>query len=167
MRFIVILAVMLAAFSGPAWAQTAPNASRESHLHLAERYLELTQGGDLLKQFRSQIEDGFDVAELPADQRTWMVDSLTAIFTDVMGTVMTEMRDDVADSFTVPELEAAIAFYQSPIGRSVVRKQVTLSMEMQQTMMPLLVPRMTELSEKFCVRFDCTALADAAGKSSR
>lgn len=167
MRFIVILVFMLTAFVGPACAQSAPPLSRESHLHLAERYLELTQGGDLLKQLRDQIEEGYGEAEMPADQRAWLVDNFTDMFTEVMTAVIADMRDDVADSFTVPELEAAIAFYQSPLGRSVVRKQVALSTEMQQAMMPLLLPRMTELTEKFCVRFDCSALAGAAAKSGR
>lgn len=166
MRFIVILAVMLAAIAGPACAQTGP-APTESHLHLAERYLELTQGGELLKQMRGQIEEGYRAAEMPADQRAWIVDNFTDMFTGVMTTVIAELRDDVADSFTVAELEAAIAFYQSPVGRSVVRKQVELNTEMQQVMMPLLVPRMTELMEKFCLRFDCAALAESAAKSGR
>ena len=73
-------------------------------------------------------------------------------------------RDDVADSFTVQELEAAIAFYDSPIGRSVVRNQVDLNAELQEVMMRLLIPRVTDLMEKYCLRFDCTAVADAAAK---
>lgn len=167
MRIIVILAVLLAAWAGPAVAQTAPNPARQSHLDLAERYLDLTQGGDLLKQMRGQIEEGYGESDLPAEQRAWMVENFSEMFTEVMATTLVEMRDDVADSFTVQELETAIAFYQSPIGRSVVRKQVDMNLEIQQVMMPLLAPRMTDLMEKFCLRFDCAALGEAAAKQGR
>lgn len=164
MRIIAILAVILAVWAGPVRAQTAPDAARQNHLNLAEQYLELTQGGDLVKQMRRQIEDGYGDAELPPEQRAWLVDSMTDMFEDVMARTIVELRDDVADSFTVQELEAAIAFYDSQIGRSVVRNQVDLNAELQEVMMRLLVPRITDLMEKYCLRYDCTALGDAAAK---
>lgn len=167
MRIIVIVAVLLAAWAGPALAQTGPDPARQNHLDLADRYLELTQGGDLVKQMRGQIEEGYGDSGLPAEQRAWMVENFSEMFTSVMAAVMVEMRDDVADSFTVQELETAIAFYASPIGRSVVRKQVDMNVEIQQVMTPLLVPRMTELMEKFCLRFDCAVLGEAAAKQGR
>ena len=152
MRIIAILAVILAVWAGPVLAQTAPDAARQNHLDLAEQYLELTQGGDLVKQMRRQIEDGYDDTDVPPDQRAWLVDSMAGMFADVMALTIVELRDDVADSFTVQELESAIAFYQSPIGRSVVRNQVDLNAELQDVMMRLLVPRITDLMEKYCLR---------------
>ena len=164
MRVIAILAVILAVWAGPVLAQTAPDAARRNHLDLAEQYLELTQGGDLVKQMRRQIEDGYGEAELPPQQRAWLVDSMTAMFADVMALTIIELRDDVADSFTVQELETAIAFYGSPVGRSVVRNQVDLNVELQTVMTRLLVPRVTDLMEKYCLRFDCTATGGATAK---
>lgn len=164
MRIIAILAVILTVWAGPVMAQTAPDAARQSHLDLAERYLELTQGGDLVKQMRSQIEESYAQADLPAAQRTWLVTSMADMFTEVMALTLVEMRDDVADSFTVEELESAIAFYDSPTGRSVVRKQVELNVELQQVITRLLMPRMTDMMEKFCLRFDCSAMGGAAAK---
>lgn len=169
MRIIVILAVLLAAWAGPVRAQATPepDAARLAHLELAGRYLELTQGGDLLKQMRGQIEAGYGESGLPAEQGAWMAEHFSVMFSEVAAAAILELRDDVADSFTVPELEGAIAFYGSPIGRSVVRKQVDMNVEIQQVMMPLLMPRMGELMEKFCLRFDCAALGDAAAKQAR
>ena len=181
MRVIAIIsAAVLAITAGPALAQEAPepllrvvreepapDPARQSHLDLAERYLELTQGGDLVKQMRGQMEQNYGASGLPADQRAWMVESMADLLAEVLTLTIEELRDDVADSFTVQELETAIAFYDSPIGRSVVRKQVDMNMELQQVMMPLLMPRMASLMEKFCVRFDCSALGEAAAKSLR
>lgn len=181
MRVIAIIsAAALTVAVGPALAQTAPepllrvvteapasDAARQGHLQLAERYLELTQGGDLVKQMRGQIEQGYDASGMPADQRDWMAESMGDLLAEVMELAIAELRDDVADSFTLQELETAIAFYDSPIGRSVVRKQLDMNMELQEVMMPLLMPRMTSLAEKFCLRFDCSALGEAAAKEFR
>jgi len=181
MRVIAIIsAAALAIAAGPALAQTAPepllrvvtgesapDPARENHLELAERYLELTQGGDLVKQMRGQMEESYGASGMPTEQRDWMVQSMGDLLAEVMNLAIVELRDDVADSFTVQELETAIAFYDSPIGRSVVRKQVDMNMELQQVMMPILMPRVSSLMEKFCVRFDCSALGEAAAKSFR
>ena len=164
MRIIAILAVILAVWAGPVLAQSTPATARQNHLDLAEQYLELTQGGDLVKQMRRQIEDGYGEADLPPEQRAWLVESMSDMFADVMALTIVELRDDVADSFTIQELETAIAFYDSPIGRSVVRKQVDLNTELQAVMTRLLVPRVTDPMEKYCLRFDCTAQGEAAAK---
>lgn len=182
MRIIAFVsAVALAFTAGPVGARTiqeplipvavagdeAPDPARDSHLELAERYLELTQGGDLVKQMRGQIEQAFGEAELPDQQRDWMARSMGDLLSEVIELTIAELRDDVADNFTVEELETAIAFYDSPMGRSIVRKQVDLNLEMQQVMAPLLLPRMGALMEKFCLRFDCEALGEAAAKQAR
>ena len=181
MRVIAIIsAAAMAVAAGPALAQAAPepllrvvteepaaDPARENHLELAERYLELTQGGDLVKQMRGQMEESYGASGMPAEQRDWMVQSMGDLLAEVLNLAIVELRDDVADSFTVQELETAIAFYDSPIGRSVVRKQVDMNLELQQVMTPLLMPRITSLMEKFCVRFDCSALGEAAAKPFR
>ena len=182
MRIIVVVsAVALALAAGPAGARSAqdalipvaeageraPDPAREAHLELADRYLVLTQGGDLVKQMRAQIEQAYGEAGMPSQQRDWMVRSMGDVLAEVIDLTIAELRDDVADSFTVEELETAIAFYDSPTGRSIVRKQTDLNVEMQQVMAPLLIPRMASMMEKFCLRFDCEALGEAAAKQGR
>jgi uncharacterized protein len=167
MRIIAIIAAVLAVAAGPAFAQTVPDAARQNHLDLAERYLVLTQGGDLVKQMRGQLEESYNASGMPAEQRAWLIETVSETLAEVMDATVQEFRDDVADSFTVPELESAIAFYESPVGRSIVRKQVDMSMEMQETMSALLMPRLEGLTEKFCIRFDCSALGGAAQKEAR
>lgn len=185
MRFIAIMsAAVLSAAAGSALAQTAPepllrvvvapgavqaapDPARQAHLDLAQRYLELTQSGDLIKQVRRQMEDSYESTDLPADQRAWLVENFSGMLTEVVNATLVELRDDVADSFTVQELEAALAFYESAVGRSLIRKQGEMNMAMQQLMMPMLLPRMTALMEKFCLRFDCAAMGEAATKNAR
>lgn len=164
MRIIAILAVILAVCAGPVAAQTPPDAARQNHLDLAGHYLELTQGGEFVKQMRRQIEDSYGGTDLPPDQRDWLVDSMTVMLEEVMAETIVELRDDVADAFTLEELETAIAFYGSPTGRSVLRKQAELNAELQAVVMRLMLPRFTDLMEKYCLRFDCPAAGGAAAK---
>lgn len=165
MRLIAIFAVLIAFSAGPALAQDAPDAARQHQLELAGRYLQLTQGADTAKLIREQIEEGYGEAELPADQRAWLTDQMTSMFEEALSAAIVEMRDDVADTFTTAELEAAVTFYDTPRGRSIARKDLEMSAAMQQVMMPHLLTRITTMSEKFCQRFDCAAMGETAAKS--
>lgn len=165
-----LLASFIAVFMlgvGPVLAQEAPDAARQHQLDLAERYLELTQGSDVTKAFRDYIEETYDASNLPADQRIWLTDQMTAMLEEVMALTLAEVQEDVADSFTTAELEAVVAFYETPMGRSIARKTVGLGVEMQEAMMPHLMTRVTTMGEKFCQQFDCSEMADAAAKSRR
>ncbi|MDQ8028206.1 MAG: DUF2059 domain-containing protein [Brevundimonas sp.] len=165
MRLLVSFIALFLLCAGPASAQDAPDAARQRQLDLAGRYLELTQGADASKLVRSYMEDAYAEMELPADQRVWLTDQMTAIFEEVMAATIADIRDDVADEFTTAELEAAVAFYETPMGRSIARKTLEMSLEMQEAMMPHLMPRMTSMSDKFCQRFDCTEMSEAAAKA--
>jgi len=165
MRFLVLFAALFALSAGPVLAQDAPDAARQRHLDLAGRYLELTSGEDSVKVIREQLEAGYAEAELPADQRAWLTDQMTSLFEEVMALTIAEVRDEVADSFTVAELEAAVAFYETPLGRSIANKNIEIGLAIQEAMMPLLLTRMTSMNEKFCQRFDCAATGRTAAKS--
>lgn len=165
MRVFVLFAVLFAVCAGPALAQDAPDAARQRQLDLAGRYLELTQGADTMKIVREQIENSYGEMEMPADQRAWLTDQMTSMFQDVLEVAISEVRDDVADSFTTTELEAAVAFYETPMGRSIARKEIQMSLAMQEAMMPALMTRVESMGEKFCQRFDCGEAGEAAAKS--
>lgn len=159
MRVPVIVAVLSLAFASPGLAQTAPTPDpvRERSLELAGQYLELTQGSALSKVLSQQLERTYSRSDMPADEQAWLTENMAAAFTTVLEATLADMRDDVADRFTREELEAAIAFYETPLGQSVARKDLELGMAMQEAMMPHLITAMTALSEKFCLRFECGA----------
>ncbi|RYG08727.1 MAG: DUF2059 domain-containing protein, partial [Caulobacteraceae bacterium] len=156
---------VLSAFSaGPVLAQ---DTARQHQLELAGRYLELTSVGDSAKMVREQLEAEYAEADLPTDQRAWLTDQMTAMFEDVMALTIADVRDDVADTFTVAELEAAVAFYETPMGRSISSKNIEIGMAIQEAMAPHLTSRITAMSQKFCQRFDCAAMGQSAAKSGR
>ncbi|GAA0653811.1 DUF2059 domain-containing protein [Brevundimonas lenta] len=169
MRVPAVIAALSLAFATPGLAQTAPpaapdSATRQQNLDLAGQYLELTQGSNLSKVVSQQLERSYGRSEMPADQQAWLAENMALAFDDVLGATLRDMRDDVADRFTREELQAAIAFYETPVGQSVARKDLELNMMMQEAMMPHLVRAMAALSEKFCLRFECPGSGSAAIK---
>lgn len=167
MRFLALLITVLSLCAGPVLAQDAPDAARQHQLDLAGRYLHLTQGADSTKLLREYIEAGYGEMDLPDDQRTWLADQFTVIFDEALTMAITEVRAEVADTFTAAELEAVVAFYETPMGRSIARKNLEAGMALQQAMMPHLLTSATAMGEKFCLRFDCEAMGDATAKSRR
>lgn len=167
MRLIAIVAAILAITAAPAFAQEAPDAARQAQLERADRYLELAQGTGMAKLVRQQLEEFYAGDAFPEDQRVWLTDSMIAVYEDVMALVITEMRDEVADRFTAAELDALVAFYDTPTGRSIIHKEAEMSVAMEQAMMPHLMTRMATVSEKFCARFDCSDIGQAAQKGVR
>lgn len=77
---------------------------------------------------------------------------------------LADVRDDVADSFTAPELDALIAFYDTPLGRSIINKEAEISIALQEAMAPHLMIRMATVGEKFCQRFDCSDMGGPGAK---
>ena len=167
MRVLAIIAAVLAVSAAPAIAQEAPDAARQAQLQRADRYLELAQGSGMAKVVRQQLDEFYGDGSVPEDQRAWLTEAMVDMYEDVMEVVVAEMRDDVADQFTAGELDALIAFYDTPIGRSIITKEAEISLSMEQAMMPHLMGRMAAVGEKFCLRFDCSAAGEAALKGFR
>ncbi|KQW79543.1 DUF2059 domain-containing protein [Brevundimonas sp. Root1279] len=166
MRVSVIAAAVVLAFATPALAQTA-DADRASQMELADRYLRITMGEDLDKFLSSYFEESYRDTDLTSEQRTWLTNHMVTAYSGVLDATIADLRDDVAQDFTREELEAAIAFYESPLGRSIVRKTMDLSVDAEREMMPHLMDAMTSLGKKYCERFDCGASGGQMVKPGR
>lgn len=166
MRVLGIIAASVALLcAAPVAAQDAPSTEQ---LALAQRYLELSQGTAMTDLIEAQLEEAYGKSELSAAEREWLTTNMTTTIERVMEQSMLDIRDDVALLFTEEELRATIAFYETPIGQSVVTKSIELGMDMQQAMIPHLIEGMTKLGEKYCARFTCETGAGASfGKSVR
>jgi len=163
MRVIMLLlAGLWLALAAPAAAQDGPGDARR--LALAERYLDLTQGENLRKTFAAYFEESFAKLAVPTEQRDWLTQNVTAAFNQAMQATFADVADDVADLFSEAELEAMIAFSETPIGRSITAKSFELGVTLQTVMAPHLTSAMTQVGEKYCARFDCEAGDDASAK---
>lgn len=163
MRILMVLAFGLGLFAAaPATAQDSDGARR---LVLAEQYIELTQGPNLRKTVAGYFEEAFAKSEAPPEQRAWLTENMTAAFETAMAATFADLTDDVAEIFTLQELEAMVAFFDTPLGRSVSSKSFDLGVRMQAVMLPHMTAAFTQLGEKYCARFGCETARDApAGK---
>ena len=163
MRILIVLAVGLSLFAAaPAMAQDGDAARR---MVLARQYLELTQGPNLTKTVQSYFEEAFAKSDAPAEERDWLTENMASAFEIAIQATFSELIDDVADIYTLEELEALVGFFDTPLGRSVSIKSFELGVRTQAAMMPHLTAAMTQLGEKYCARFDCSATEGAqAGK---
>lgn len=155
MRIVSSLAVAaVLAAAPPTLAQEAPSAAQ---LALAERYLELSQSTAMNETIAREMEQSLGKAELSAEQRDWLTRNMTSTLVDIIESSFAELADDVALLFTEEELRAAIAFHETPVGRSFNDKSMELGIRIEQTMGPRVIQGLTALAEKYCARFDCEA----------
>jgi hypothetical protein len=160
--FIVLLAAAWLGLAAPAAAQDPAGQARR--LELAAQYLDLTQGETLRKSINAYFEETFAEAELPADQRDWLAQNMSVAFDRAMRATFADMTDNVAELFTEQELEAMIAFYDTPLGRSITEKSFQFGVQLETAMAPHLTEVFTQLGEKFCARFECPVGEEAESK---
>lgn len=159
---ILLLAAVWLALAAPAAAQDAPADARR--LALAQQYLEVTQGENLRKTITAYFEEAFAKSEMPADQRDWLTQNMAVAFDQAMQATFADLTDDVAELFSEEELEAMIAFFDAPLGRSITEKSFEFGVRLQTVMTPHLTEAFTQLGEKYCARFECEAGEDASAK---
>lgn len=166
MRIVIVLLTGLWLWAAqPAGAQeTPPPAPDAGRLALADQYLELTMGAGMRKFLANFYEEFYAEAGMPRDQQVWWAENMTGAMDRTLTAMSGELRVDVAEIYTAEELQALIALYRSPVGRSIAEKDLEMSVRMQQEMGPHLMTMMTDLFTKYCLQFDCTADAGAAAK---
>ena len=107
------------------------------------------------------FEEAFGKSDAPAEERAWLTENISAAFQVAMDATFADLTDDVAEIYTAEELEAMIAFSDTPLGRSIAVKGFELGVRMQTVMTPHLTAAFTQLGEKYCARFECEATQDA------
>ena len=138
MRFLsVCLCVALAAATltaAPVAAQSgeqaAPSPRRTA---LARQYLNLLMTdqfeGVMHQMLGAEFENDSDMQALPDEERRFIL-SLTAELTaDLVPQMISEMVPVYAGTFTEEELSALVAFYDTPMGRSIANKSIEVMPE--------------------------------------
>ncbi len=106
-------------------AEEAPLEATEESLALAERYLTLPA----IKRMNDQLYGGNVLdsmlgmqTDLPEEVKATMARILKEEFARIRPDLDAVMIRTAAETFTIPELEAMIAFYETPEGESVAAK---------------------------------------------
>ncbi len=125
---VMLIALALAfCISLPSVADPAPPAPAAAATpeQLARKLIDLTGGGSLGKQVMGQMLDMFRTSNPSLPDEFW---------TEVMASVDEDELVDLAvpiyvKNLTVDEMQAAIAFYSTPQGRSLVSKLPVIMQE--------------------------------------
>ena len=168
MRLVIVgLAAVLSAsvLAGPvAQAAETPQAApapSARQLELTRRYIALTmtdQFEDALRQIivqQAQADPNAD--SLPEADREFIVELSVELTTDMIPQMLEAMVPIYARTFTEEELEAMIAFYDSEMGRSILRKTMTSLPEANQAAMSVMPQLMEKMAARICQYYGCEA----------
>lgn len=135
-------------------AQEDPGLERRQVL--AERYIELSMGDGLEKALDAFVAEMIaESGDTRSEEAVWMRANLPDLVLRLVRGMADEMAPAYARGMTEEELTTLVAFYDSPIGREIARKTVTLSIETQPLMDAAVATYTEEFMTKFCAAFTC------------
>ncbi|MBX3478394.1 MAG: DUF2059 domain-containing protein [Brevundimonas sp.] len=166
-RILGLVAALCLAFASPVLAQE-PDARR---VELAERLMEASQGdylNNLSKLMEQEVTSAMGGMEtLPADQAAWLRRNVPDMAVRMVQDMLPRIATLYAETFTEEELEAQLALYEGPLGRSIANKGMRLGIAQAQLMQEAQVRYLQEMITKFCADFDCAAGIDSAKPARR
>lgn len=150
---LVLILAMLAAT--PTLAQSNDSSKR---LALSHRFIELMQAeqmGAMLGQMMVQMSPSVseDMTEAEADEFAAVMAEVTA---DMMPRLFDAMAPVYAEIFTLEELEGLVAFYESDIGQSLMRKSYESGPEIMAAVNAIMPELLVEMGDEMCDHYECT-----------
>jgi len=137
--------------------QVAPDDDSARRLELAERYVELAQGDSLAEMAQTFIDEMMAAdTQSPAEHREWFRVNVPREMVSLMTGIIDGLVPIYAERLTVEELTALIAFYETPLGQSIARKEVQIGMDQGMAVEAAVMQFQVELLRKFCTEFDCS-----------
>lgn len=139
--------------------QTTASASAR-RTALARQYLNLIMTdqfeGVVHQMLGAEFENDSEMQALPDDDRR-MILSLTAELTaDMVPQMITEMVPVYATTFTEEELTALVAFYDTPLGRSIADKSIEVMPEADRAVMSVVPQLLEKLATRMCQHYGCS-----------
>ena len=127
---------------------------------LARQYLNLLMTdqfeGVVRQMLGTEFQNDSEIQALPEADRRIMLDLTAELTTEMVPQMIAEMVPVYAATFTEEELSALVAFYGSPLGRSIADKSIEVMPEADRAIMSV-VPRMLEkLATRMCQHYGCS-----------
>ncbi|WP_292158490.1 DUF2059 domain-containing protein [Brevundimonas sp.] len=166
-RLLCLITTLAALLAMPALAtaQTAtPDPGQARREGLAARYIELSLGGNVREQVESWIETDLSQADdMTAEERAWMRSNMPNLILAMIEGLSRDLAPIYAETFTTEELEAMVAFFESPLGRSIATKQFDLVAREQAVVGAQMLIFLESMWSKYCAAFDCEDALTAPG----
>lgn len=143
------------AVPSPAAVQASDMAAREA---LVRRFFEISQMEKVMNaMMESMIAPLLNDSRIPADKIPIVREAFLEGFGNVMPQMMEAYVEQYAAAFTLEELEQLVAFYDSPVGRSVMAKTVVLSRQTGEMVERFRPTMEAEMQRQLCARIECPA----------
>jgi hypothetical protein len=157
-RLIVMAGVVLALFCAPltAVAQAGQPVVSE-RLQLSRRFVNILQAnqiGAMVAQLSTSMTP--ERNGLTAVQREAFDDVMEIAATEMMGSLLDALAPVYADIFTVEELRGLVAFYESDIGKSMMRKSAAATPKMMEVIYRIMPELMADMGNTICDETGCT-----------
>lgn len=160
-----VVALALAA-AAPALAQSAPEvevrtarpADYEARAELVRRYFTAIQMEKLMNGVMEQMMAAMaDDPRIPEEKQAL----IRQVSMEAFGVVWPQMMDASVEiyavEFTLDELQQLVAFYESPVGRSLMTKSVMLTQRSNEIFGRFQPIMQQEMERRYCARTDCPA----------
>jgi hypothetical protein len=151
----VVVAVSLS-LAGSGWAQTAPDAHK---LALTKEYMELAQVNKMMNSMMGAMAGSMEMgADVPPEVTTAMREAIVESSAAIFPLMMDRLAQLYADAYSLEDLEAIVAFFKSPAGRSMTAKNEQFIAKAIPILSTEFGGRLKqEMVDRFCVKLACTA----------
>ncbi|MGV9010081.1 DUF2059 domain-containing protein [Brevundimonas sp.] len=169
MKFVSATLIIAATLATPQYATAAIEPSAvaamqvqsgdvASRLVLVRRYFNAIQFDQLMNgMLNSQLDATIAQGRIPADRQSVFREAATAAYAVVIPRMIEESMQMYAEAFTTDELEQLVAFYESPVGQSMMTKTVMLTQKTGEIMQRYGPQMEAEMFRQLCSRIDCEA----------
>lgn len=153
--------VMALVLAGPAFAQSAPADDYAQREVLARQVVELIDPGEAIEAVLMAMPEviAAESRGMSASERAMFKSVMMTSFNEAMPAFMNRVLEAMvplyAETFTLAELEAMLVFYDTPEGRSIMKKSVVLGVDAQRISMELLPGFMEDMAVSVCRQLDC------------
>jgi hypothetical protein len=167
MRFLIVcLATAIAvaplpatpAAARPAEQTTAPPTARMTAL--AREYLNLTMTdqfeGVVRQMLGTEFENDSEMQALPEEDRRMILNLTAELTADMVPQMITQMVPVYASTFTEEELTALVAFYETPLGRSIADKSIQVMPEADRAVMSVVPQLLEKMATRMCQHYGCS-----------
>ena len=156
LRFFTGLCAALAVLAAPLSASARDEASER--LDLAYRFVALMQVEDMAKAMEESFIGLFPATEgMDPDDARAVEETMSEMMQEYMPALFKAMAPVYADIFTLEELRALVAFYESDVGRSMVRKSYEAAPRIGVVAQTVLPPVLERAMDRLCDRLECSA----------
>ena len=155
LRFFTGLCAALAVLVAPLAASARDEASER--LDLAYRFVALMQVEDMAKAMEESFMGLFPTTAAmdPEDARA-VQETMSEMMQEYMPALFKAMAPVYAETFTLEELRALVAFYESDVGRSMVRKSYEAAPRIAVVAQTVLPPVLERAMDRLCDRLECS-----------